>query len=479
MSTTTSSSNAVPTKATHTDTASNASLHRFAHIGIACPLAWGFIINGVGSQQSGASVSWQIAYLTLSVAMVIGGAYASKQMKFLTGRAASITVAILGALTTILLFASFTVVVLAPLQLISSIACACVLGWLYLQWGMFYAAIELRYAIGCLFLGNIGGSVLKSILHFCPPVIQCVIGMLIPAASIFMCWKALGFKPVAVKPKIRFESHNIKGLWRMCLTTAAFSFITAFLVTRFSGNQSAVAPVDFLASRLVEIVISAVMLIVVLKWKKSFTFPQLWRVALLVLALDMLCQAAIPQVTLLRCIESSAWDLIVLFTWLTISDIARHAKVSAPLVFGGGWACYAAPFAIGCAMASTAPQGYMDIGTIVALMFILLLVSTFCLDLRDQNTKWIFAELSGTPTTDPSDFTSIADRCEVISKDYGLTPRELEIMQLLCKGRTKAFIAETLYLTENTVKGHTKHIYSKLGVHSKQELMDLVERESA
>ena len=49
-------------------------------------------------------------------------------------------------------------------------------------------------------------------------------------------------------------------------------------------------------------------------------------------------------------------------------------------------------------------------------------------------------------------------------------------MQLLCKGRTKAYIAETLYLTENTVKGHTKHIYSKLDVHSKQELMDMVEQ---
>lgn len=454
-------------------------MHRFSHIGIACPLAWGFICNGVHGEQLGASVSWQIAYLTLSVAMILGGAYASKHMRFLTSRAASITASGLGAIGTVLLYLSFNVSMLAPMQLIASIACACVLGWVYLQWGVFYAGIELRYAVGCLLLGNIGGSVLKSVLHFCPTTVQCAIALLLPAASVLLCWKSLGDKPLAIAPTIRFESHNLKSLWRMCVAVAVFSFITAFLIGRFAGNQSSVAAVDFMASRLVEVTISIIVLIVVLKINKSFSFSQLWRIPLLVLALDMLLQAAVPQVTLIRCIESSAWDLIVLFTWLTITDVARHAKISAPLVFGGGWACYSAPFALGSAMASAAPQGYMDIATLVALMFALLLVSTFCLDLRDQNTKWIFAELSGEPSKEPSDYASMADRCESIAKQKGLTPRELDIMKLLCKGRTKAFIAETLYLTENTVKGHTKHIYTKLDVHSKQELMDLVERQSA
>ena len=478
MSTTQSSTGATR-KTSANDTASNPSLRRFSHIGIACPLAWGFVCNGVGSTQLGTSASWQLAYFTLSVAMIIGGAYAAKNLKFLTSRAASITAAGLGVVGTLLLIISYNFAPLGGMQLVASILCACVLGWLYLQWGVFYAGIELRYAVGCLFLANIGGSVLKTVLHFCPIPVQCVLGMLLPAASVFLCWKSLGDKPVAVKPTVRFESHNLKSLWRMCVAVAVFSFITAFLIGRFAGNQSSVAPVDFLASRLVEIAISAIVLVAVLKFNKSFSFSQLWRIALLVLAVDLLFQAAFPQVTLMRCIESSAWDLIVLFTWLTITDVARHAKVSAPLVFGGGWACYAAPFALGSAMASAAHQGYMDTATLVALMFALLLVSTFCLDLRDQNTKWIFAELAGINTSEPTEHKSLADRCEAIGKQHGLTPREREIMQLLCKGRTKAFIAETLYLTENTVKGHTKHIYTKLDVHSKQQLMDLVERESA
>lgn len=36
-------------------------------------------------------------------------------------------------------------------------------------------------------------------------------------------------------------------------------------------------------------------------------------------------------------------------------------------------------------------------------------------------------------------------------------------------------IAETFLISENTVRGHVKHIYAKLGVHSKQELLDAFE----
>ena len=52
-------------------------------------------------------------------------------------------------------------------------------------------------------------------------------------------------------------------------------------------------------------------------------------------------------------------------------------------------------------------------------------------------------------------------------------------MQLFCKGRTKAYIAETMYVTENTVRSHIKHIYTKLGVHSRKELVALCGGEAA
>ena len=46
---------------------------------------------------------------------------------------------------------------------------------------------------------------------------------------------------------------------------------------------------------------------------------------------------------------------------------------------------------------------------------------------------------------------------------------------LIAQGRSKAYIAEALFLSENTVRTHAKNVYAKLGVHSKQELIDLAQ----
>ncbi len=48
-------------------------------------------------------------------------------------------------------------------------------------------------------------------------------------------------------------------------------------------------------------------------------------------------------------------------------------------------------------------------------------------------------------------------------------------MMLLVHGHTRAAIAKKLFISENTARAHAKSIYSKLGVHSKQQLIDYVE----
>jgi len=50
-----------------------------------------------------------------------------------------------------------------------------------------------------------------------------------------------------------------------------------------------------------------------------------------------------------------------------------------------------------------------------------------------------------------------------------LTPRELEIMRLICEGYSNPEIASELVVTINTIKKHTSNIYGKLGVRSRTQ----------
>ena len=66
--------------------------------------------------------------------------------------------------------------------------------------------------------------------------------------------------------------------------------------------------------------------------------------------------------------------------------------------------------------------------------------------------------------------------CLDIAARFGLSQRETEVLFLLAKGRTIAFIADELGVSFNTAKSHIRHVYVKIGVHTKSELLDLVEQ---
>lgn len=53
------------------------------------------------------------------------------------------------------------------------------------------------------------------------------------------------------------------------------------------------------------------------------------------------------------------------------------------------------------------------------------------------------------------------------ASDLGLSPRELQILRLLCEANSNTEIADALYLSESTVKSHVSAIMTKLQVSSR------------
>jgi DNA-binding CsgD family transcriptional regulator len=56
-----------------------------------------------------------------------------------------------------------------------------------------------------------------------------------------------------------------------------------------------------------------------------------------------------------------------------------------------------------------------------------------------------------------------------------LTAAERRVATLVAEGRTNREVADTLFLGERTVSSHLTHIYAKLGVRSRTELVSKVQ----
>lgn len=64
------------------------------------------------------------------------------------------------------------------------------------------------------------------------------------------------------------------------------------------------------------------------------------------------------------------------------------------------------------------------------------------------------------------EFVTLADSR---AKDYGLSNREMEVLQLLAEGNTNKEIAKALWISEQTVKTHVSHLFNKLGTSDRTE----------
>ena len=70
---------------------------------------------------------------------------------------------------------------------------------------------------------------------------------------------------------------------------------------------------------------------------------------------------------------------------------------------------------------------------------------------------------------------TLEDYCAELADTYSLTPREEEVCVMTSRGYSSSYIAEQLYISGSTVRFHQQNLYRKLGVHSKQELINFVE----
>lgn len=366
-------------------------------------------------------------------------------------------------------------------------------GWAYMRWGEFYTRLDIHYATPLIFLSMALGSVGKTVVDLLPAVPATVVLALLPCVTFASLYRSLNTVPEAPEPFRYYNDRTVASLWRVVLGIAVYSFTVGIIQITSLEEIPSLFHLSVFVHHTGEIALSLALFAWVVLFKRGLSFSRTWRLVLLLMATALIFAPYLGGMlgSYLFVLIRIAQTFLIVFLFLALADIARHSSYNAITVFAAGWAAYALPFALGTVCGESLRAFGPDASVIMAaIMWVLVIVTLFCLDETSAGNHLIFTELNDggeddTPAKrmgtlqETLDEQPAADtislRCTVLAGEFRCTPREHEILELLARGRSKAYIADAFFISENTVRGHVKRLYAKLGVHSKQELVDRVE----
>lgn len=415
--------------------------------------------------------------------------------RFLSARAVIASAAVL-TLGTLLL-------VVNPLAepIVPEAICAVGFGCFLMQWGVASSRIPVDRLMLSLGLGLVAAALLCFALCLLPPFF---------AHALFVAFapiSALGLRATVYgsetgspdvsadsAPKEKGRTAERPAALRGALLRLTLAMFLMELVARSSLMLSgeyftgvlAYPSYSFEGARLAGTTLASVLLLLVMRFssKPLRMLYMLVPVLLVSSCLFLLFENwGIPFVTYAIAFSAGAW-LETVF-WILFSHAGRRLRLPATVVWGSGRIAFWLSTFVGLMLWSVQeavfPNGIAEdtvaMTTITLVMALLsMVVYQFLLPEKIASSLVTADEDASAPASlDTAVPRSTDDAAADIAKEFGLSKREAEVFSLLAKGRDTAYIQEKLFISSGTVCSHRDRIYRKLEVHSRQELLDLVE----
>lgn len=271
--------------------------------------------------------------------------------------------------------------------------------------------------------------------------------------------------------------------WRWIGVLIAASFIGNLITSVVMGRAYAGVESLFFGGIAVCACIATMVLVPVTSDRSSLSVSGLYRITLTftvvgLVAIMVFGSLAIPVGGAL--VQGSAFFLQVL-VFLVITQSTQEQGLSPLLSFSVGQALIAGVVFLGNVVGKQVFDRYGSGDFVLSVVCGCGVLALFFMVIArvgssDQEGGIGDADQPGEiPSEEPSFKENVSARIDRLARDGGLTKRETEVFGYLAKGRSLPYISDALFVTTGTVKTHTVHIYRKLGVNSKQELLDLIE----
>ena len=346
------------------------------------------------------------------------------------------------------------------------------------------AELSQEEAVATIAVVTLASAVLGLPLVLLPTSWSYTLFALAPLACLHLLWRSPehaeedGSTPASVP-----LSQAGKILAANLLVTLTFNLMVGEALASLPGVAQTVG-----VSRLVANVLASAGLLVYVGISKPRSMTAPYRVVLPAMMLGLLLLNLIPTpyAPLALVCESFGYALFDACIWIVLASMAidRHSdgfRLGALYVattLGG--------MAIACLIEQAVPAaawGVLFQSPTAILVTVLALLAAVALILPESLLAALTpSHAKGACTSDEEAVTGVAnadsERLDQLARQAGLTAREREVLALLARGRTTAVIAREIGVAGGTAHTHVAHIYTKLGVHNQQELIDLVERDA-
>lgn len=323
------------------------------------------------------------------------------------------------------------------------------------------------------------GSLVASVLS--------IVAVIVSAGLLVRCKRALAFSGcVAVFPA---ERSDRLALLQACLCLFVLVGVVGILHTTVLGSQSEsiVGDVNMWMPLVAATGITALVAGLTMRHPDPTAVYKGCLPAMLVI-LSLLPFFGEALGGLAGLVMITCYDVCGMVFLLFIVDRARTLRMSSYVLssvyLGGSGLFLVIGLSIGSLLGALSADHGLSLLTLLAFAAIYPLAIVLVVALRrahpeDASPAAAGEDGQGGPSADvvPTVDDALGAGVDAVAERFELTPREREILGYLARGRSAKFIAETLVISENTAWAHIKRVYAKTGVHSKQELMSVVEQQ--
>ena len=350
-------------------------------------------------------------------------------------------------------------------------------GALFWSWATVYVGSMGRY-IGARYGAAFGVAALVYIFVLSLPLaVGIALTAALPLASL-VCLRVCPPTRAAMESRRTMPAHSRSVFARAIVAVGLVGLAESCARTAFQSSFTSVDPLVRGWVVAGSIAAAAVLIAITARTRPGRdTVGRVNHVLMLAMAFLFLLTPALWGVGVAADVSTTmCYGLFYLFAWTALTQITSSYRLNVRVSF-----CYGLGAAsLGCLVGTLVGSiliTYVGLGyrlqIVLALVCAALVFASF-LFVADDRT---FVELFDADDENPSTPRRFQLRCERIAQLYGLTPKETEVMTLIGKGRSAQRIQEALDVSASTVNTHVNHIYRKMGVHSRQEMLDLLERE--